>query len=604
MAIHKDVWKIVNSSNVSVVRDAANNSIIKHSGSFKALPFAKQKTITNAVENEQQKEAYRINPNLLTFDALKKESGKLAPLIVNNYKTDRPITQTVLDAIANTATMSGVRGQDPVTLNTITPNVWITPGQAASIYSQKGIPEIIIKKKSFSILLNGVKIKNPKLSASQIDIVNECAVVRDSLDQKIAESLENSLVYGGSLLFPMFKKDSPVSLGMSTAALVKYGILGKNSIDWMVSLDRWNAVHFPAYDPTAKDFTNPKKYFIPFLGCDVNGERCARIVTAPQPGYWGVLMTFGWGLSDIPGWIASELNYENVMNAIPTMIAQMSIIVRTFNVDAVLATEGMNILADIDSYNTVKMREASVNNPISMDVIGTLQAIQRDFKEVPSLVRLIRQDFSGKAGIPEELILSTEKGAFSSGDTTEGALEKQWESVKYIHKLAAHQLRRIAMLEVINALGADNEIIRALPYTTIEFDNPIVANAEIRSKIAVALGESAFKLVAAGFPADAVAQIVSSYGDEEFSVRSDLLDDLKTRQRELDEREKEKHELEMELLQAQIDGAKAGGMMPGGVKNPSKSEGYTPLEQKKHETTRGAAKRKEGLSKAQNKKIA
>jgi hypothetical protein len=312
-------------------------------------------------------------------------------------------------------------------------------------------------------------------------------------------------------------------------------------------------------------------------------------------------MTLGWGLSDIPGWIESELNYENIMKAIPTMIAQMSILVRTFNIDALIVTEGANILAEIERYTTVVTREASVNNPISMDVIGTLQAIQRDFKEVPSLVRLSRQDFSGKAGIPEELILSIERGSFSSGDTTEGALEKQWESTKYIHKQCADQLKPLVMLEIINALGTDNDVIEALPYTVLDFDNPIVANAEIRSKIASNLGKSLLDIVAGGTPIDAAMQIMSSYADYEFAVRDNLIEDLKERQKVLDERAEEKHRLEMEKLEAEIDSVKRGADVSFGKNKGDK--GYTKLEQMKHEKSRGTNKRNEALAKAENKKI-
>jgi hypothetical protein len=348
---------------------------------------------------------------------------------MNNYKTNSPLTQTVRDAIMNMPTSTGVMGQDPSTANAVSPNVWISPGEAAAIYSQKGIPEMIIRKKSQSVLLNGVKIKNPRLSASQIDSVQE-DMVRNGLANKIADCLRDSLVYGGALLFPMFKKDTPISMNLPVEGLMRYGIVGKGCIDWMVSLDRWNTVHIPNWNPTARDFLYPRQYYVPFLGCDVSGQRCARIVTAPQAGYWGVLMTLGWGISDIPGWIQSIYNYSNVMQALPNMIAQMSILARTINVDGIAAMEGGLLLEELIKQNTVRVREMSVNNPITMDVIGTIQAIQRDFKEVPNLVRLIRQDAAAKAGIPEELFWSSERGAFSSGDSTEGALEKQWESVK------------------------------------------------------------------------------------------------------------------------------------------------------------------------------
>jgi hypothetical protein len=141
-----------------------------------------------------------------------------------------------------------------------------------------------------------------------------------------------------------------------------------------------------------------------------------------------------------------------------------------------------------------------------------------------------------------------------------------------------------------------------------------VANAEIRAKIAESLGKCAFDLVAAGIPADAAMQIVSSYGDDEFSVRSDLLEELKKRQKLIDDREEEKHDREMELLDAQIDltneqadhvgdpVAGAGGIKAGG-KKPGGGEGYSRMEQHKKERTRGTASRREGLQKAGSKKV-
>jgi hypothetical protein len=614
MAYWNDVWKIINGEHTSVYRDdTTGRTMVNDTTNFKALNERKQQRVNDIVCNEQKTRTLRNVKTLVSYDEVKQRSAALIPLVVNNYKTDKPLTRSVQDAIMNMPTMTGVPGQDPSTVNWVAPNLWLSPGEAASIYSQQGIPGMIIRKKSQSVLLNGVKIKNPRLSASQIDTIQE-DMIRNGLPNKIADCLRDSLVYGGALLFPMFKKDTPISMNLPVEALMRYGIVGKGCIDWMVSLDRWNTVHIPNWNPTAKDFLFPQQYYVPFLGCDVSGQRCARIVTAPQAGYWGVLMTMGWGISDIPGWLPSILNYHNVMQAIPTMIAQMSILARTINVDGIVAMEGGLMLEELIRQNTVRVRELSVNNPITMDVIGTIQAIQRDFKEVPNLVRLIRQDAAARAGIPEELFWSSERGAFASGDSTEGALEKQWESVKYIHRDAAFQLKNIAMLEVVNALGIGREVLSALPYTTIEFDNPIVANAEIRAKIAESLGKCAFDLVAAGIPADAAMQIVSSYGDDEFSVRSDLLDDLKKRQEQIDTREKEKHDREMELLEAQVElmneqadhvgdpAAGTGGAKPAG-KKPVASDGYSRLEQHKKERTRGTASRREGLQKANAKKV-
>jgi hypothetical protein len=584
------------------------------STAFHGLPLARQETVNLSFDNFQRNQVCRAFGELDSLDDVKERCAKIIPAIINNYKTDKPVTATVRDAIGNLPTMNGVPGQDPTTLNMVTSNLYIRPHEAAAIYSQKGLPETIINKKGKSPLLNGMRIKNPKLSPKQHDIIRD-DMVKNGLAVKIVEAILQSLIYGGALLFPMFKHDNPLTMHLPIETLLRHGIVGKGCIDWMVALDRWNCVHIPNWNPTAKDFLNPKHYYIPFLGTHVSGERCARVITAPQVGYWAVLMTLGWGISDIPGWIESVYNYSNVMAAIPTMIAQMSLLVRTINVDSYMLAEGQDILHHIDFKNTAVIRESSMNNPISMDVVGDLKAIERDFKEVPNLVRLIRQDVGGKANIPEELLWSSERGAFSSGDQTEGAQEKQWESIKYLHRDVGCQLKPVAMLEVINALGKDRDILSALPYTTIEFDNPIVANAEVRARIAKDLGQTSLDMTGAGWPADAVAQIVSSYGDDEFSVRSDLIEEMQRRQRVIDEREQEKHEKEMELLQAQIEMTKEQaahvGDVPTGstgskgkvLTSSSKGEGYTRLEQKKHERSRGTAARREGLQRREGKKI-
>ena len=611
----REVWRSINGADTSTYYDG-EGAVHTRSNTFHGLPISRQETVNNYVECYEKTQAGRLRGKLDSLNDVKERSGKLVPLILNNYRTSKPLTSSVQDAIANLPTMSGVSGQDPGTVNIIHPNIYISPHEAAAVYSQKGLPETIINKKGKSPLLNGVRIKNPRLQPKQLDIIQE-DMVRNGLAHKIVDAVLQSLIYGGALLFPMFKHDSPLTMHLSIEALLRHGVIGKGCIDWMVALDRWNCVHIPNWNPCSRDFLSPKHYYIPFLGTHVSGERCARVVTAPQTGYWAVLMTLGWGISDIPGWIESVLNYYNVMAAIPTMIAQMSFVVRSIAVDSYMAADGWDVMNHVNLESTVKLRQASVNNPIAMDVVGDLRAIERDFKEVPNLVRLIRQDVGGRANIPEELLWSTERGAFSSGDPTEGAQGKQWESIKYIHRDSARQLRPIAMLEVINALGKDRDVLAALPYTTIEFDNPIIANAETRARIAKDLGDAGLNFAGTGIPADMTAQIISSFGDEEFSVSSDWLETLRERQKEADAREKEKHEKEMELLDAQIqllneqadhvgDSFSSGtGNSAGGkgkvLTTGSGGNGYSRLEQKKHEKSRGTQARRESVQRRQGK---
>jgi hypothetical protein len=593
---------------VSVGRDKNGRPDVKDSSRFKPLSDKKHARVNAITVNELSKRFRQSSAaaemKVRTLDDVAKKSSNLVPMVVNNWKTDRPLSESVRDSIMNQSFMTGVPGQDPATNNIVTSNIWLSPREAQSVFSQKGLPEIVIKKKSQSILLNGVAIKNSRLTPSQLDAVQENAM-RLGLPNKLADSVRDSLVYSGALLFPMFKNDTPLSMGMPIAQLAKWGVVKKHCIDRLTMLDRWNTVHIPNWNPTSEDFLEPKRYYVPFLGCDVHGSRCSRVVTAPQPGYWGTLTTMGWGVSDIPGWIESVYNYYAVMAAIPTMISQMSILARTFNVDAILAQDGSNVLNDIDLANTIKVREMSVNNPISLDVLGSIQAIQRDFKEVPNLVRLIRQHFAAQTGIPEELFFSSERGAFSTGDSTEGALEKQWESIKYMHRDVAAQMKNMAMLVIIDTLGVDRDVIKALPYTYMEFDNPALANITDKADVADNLTKSYFNLVSGQMPMEQAVGIISAIGGTDFPVSAKLMEELQQRQEKIDARDEEEHRLNMELLEAQIEQAKSSAAM-GGFGAPSGAaggkKGYTPLEQRRHEKTRGTNARMEGMQKAAAKK--
>ena len=534
--------------------------------------------------------------------------------------------------------------KDPSMSNIALPNVYISPWEASSLYSQKGIFETVINKKSKSILLNGLSIENSHFSQKQLDIVNEKAEIHN-FKNILSNGTRDSLTYGGDLIFPMFKKDTPLTMSLSLNALLKLGVLKKDCIDYFVSLDRWNTFIIPPYNPTQKDFLMPDVYTIPFLGSDVNSKRCARIVTAQQAGYWGQVINQGWGISDLCGYLQSGMNYKVAIQSLPLMIQQMSILARTINVDGVLATEGSNALDALVEQDTIRTREASADNPVTMDVLGDIKSIDRNFGQVPELIRLLRQDFSSDATIPEPMLFSSEKGNFSSGDDTQGNQSKQWESVKMIHKDVESQCKQLAKIMIIDALGTDDSIIEALPYTKIKFDEPVIANAVERSQIGKNLSENVFNLVSARIPIDVATEMAYKNASMDMNVPAEILDKLKKIQDEGDATQKEREELELEQLKANIENTKQNienskllaetkvsmgetqGSNTQGNKNPDKKDekstkglspaekerekakadkketGYSRLEQKQHEKTRGSTKRSEKLAKASNRAV-
>lgn len=626
--------------------------VITDSVRFKGMPMSMleeaQSLVEKAVKEDTEATARKSGIQLDSVKSVSDRANQNIGIIMDCLQSNKPMTaeeirkkaqspQGIRDSIVN-GRWNINNMADPSRANLSLPNIYISPWEANSLYSQKGIFETIINKKSKSILLNGCNLENNHLTQKQIDLVKEKMEVHN-FKNILAESTLTSLVYGGALTFPLFKKDTPVTTALNLNALLKLGVLGKDCIDYFVQLDRWNTFIIPPYNPTQKDFLRPDVYTIPFLGSDVYHGRCARVITAKQAGYWGQVLNQGWGISDLCGYLQSGMNYKVAVQSLPLMIQQMSILARTVNVDGVLATEGANALDALVEQDTIRTREASPDNPITMDVLGDIKSINRNFGQVPELIRLLRQDLASDAVLPEPLLFSSEKGNFSSGDDTQGNLFKQNESVQMIHKDLECQFKQLAKIMVIDALGTDKDVLEALPYTQIHFDQPVIANALERAQIGKFHSETVFNLVSARLPIDIAVEMADKNVSSDMRTNAEILDKLRTIQNKGDKQDERRIDLELEQKKADIEQTEAqtkateesvkvqkavvssGGTNKKGEekteltkgKSPAEEQrekalsdkeekGYSRLEQKQHEKTRvGSTKRSEKLSKSRNK---
>ena len=659
MVDYKELRKILNGSNMSVKHYQNGKVSVTDSVNFKGMPMSALTEAQDLMEKAVRKDAEDMARRTgIVLDSVKSVSDRASQnigVMVDCLMSKKPMSaeeirkraqspQGIRDSIIN-GRWNVSNPTDPAFSNLSLPNIYISPYEANSLYSQKGIFETIINKKSKSILLNGCNLENSHLSQKQIDLVKERMEVHN-FKNVLAESTLSSLVYGGSLVFPLFKKDTPVTTSMNLNTLIRLGVLGKNCIDYFVQLDRWNTFIIPPYNPTQKDFLRPDVYTIPFLGSDVYHARCARVVTAKQAGYWGQVLNQGWGISDLCGYLQSGMNYKVAIQSLPLMIQQMSILARVVNVDGVLATEGTNALDDLIDTATVRTREASADNPITMDVLGDIKSINRNFGQVPELIRLLRQDLASDAVLPEPLLFSSEKGNFSSGDDTQGNLFKQNESVQMIHKDLECQYKQLAKIMIIDTLGTDEEIIKALPYTQIHFDQPVIANALERAQIGKFHSETVFNLVSARLPIDIAVEMADKNVSSDMRTNADILDKLRDIQTKGDKQDEKRIELELEQKEKDIEqteeqikateqsiktqkviafqppsdiksAKKEGSEEEKTTKGKSPAEeqrekalsdkeekGYSRLEQKMHEKTRvGSTKRSEKLAKNKNKAV-
>lgn len=600
----KDIWSVIENEKVSsVIKDS---TIKINSREFSPLSEKSLNLINLKIENEMKIQtalgSKKAAKELVTFDSLRKKAASFGDILLTNYKTGKNLL-TTFDSMMQRDVSPFMANGFGISSQFANNNIWISPAEASLIYSGKGIPELIIEKKSHSPLLNGIKIRNPKLEPKELDKVAD-DIIKHQFDMKIAEAIRDSLVFGGALFFPKFKKDSPATTYMSIADLVKYGIIGKDCIERFITLDRWNVVFTPDWNPLSASFQKPHSYFIPFLGAIVNGQRCSRVVTSPAAGYWGTMMTLGWGVSDIPGWIEAVLNYDAVMQAIPFMIKQMSLLARTFDTSGMSAMEGAALLDMMGEHNTIRNRETGPESIVNIDTIGDLKAISRDFTQVPELVRLLRQDIGARARYPEELIWSSERGPFSSGDSSDSAFEKQTENVRYTHLKVAQQLKEVVMIFVMNSLGTSDRILKALPYTTIEFDNPKLSNAKDRSEIAAKIGKAIFDSVASGIDLPIAVNMAQQLSDNEFSLTSELMEQIKKKQEENDRFNNEKRELELAALRIAVTTPPKTPNAPE-VKTDKDKKGHSysdRLEQKKHEKI-GANRTKNISARQESKKL-
>ena len=655
MVDFKELRKIINGSNMSVKHYQNGKVAVTDSHNFKGMKLSDletaQKLVADAAEADTKELAKKCGiKEIETLDSITKRANQNIGVIMDCLQSKTPMTaeeirkkaqspRGIRDSIIN-GRWNVNNGIDPSRSNLSLPNVYISPWEANSLYSQKGIFETVINKKSKSILLNGCNLENTHLTQKQIDLVKERMEVHD-FKNILAENTLTSLVYGGSLCFPLFKKDTPVTTTLSLASLLRLGVLKKDCIDYFVNLDRWNTFIIPPYNPTQKDFLRPEVYTIPFLGSDVHHSRCARVVTAKQAGYWGQILNQGWGISDLCGYLQSGMNYKVAVQSLPLMIQQMSILARTVNVDGVLATEGANALDNLVEQDTIRTREASPDNPITMDVLGDIKSINRNFGQVPELIRLLRQDFASDAVLPEPLLFSSEKGNFSSGDDTQGNLFKQNESVQMIHKELEPQFKQLAKIMIIDALGTDDEIIKALPYTQIHFDQPVIANALERAQIGKHHSETVFNYVSARLPIDIAVEMADKNVSSDMRTTADILEKLRNIQTKGDENDDKRVQLELEQKEADIEQTNAQtkateesvkaqkaevssgeghheeteaeketrGKSPAEeqrekAESDKQQKTYSRLQQKQHEKTRvGSTKRSEKLAKAHNKSV-
>ena len=526
MIDYKTIRGLISADN-SNLAFGSKGEITDSSADFK--PFSQDTVDTvNSILTEDYKNTLALRGDVETVRDVEKRTREKMQKSAVSLVSGKGAVET-FDSIFNER-WNVSNSLDAQTAIGITPQLYISPYECNSLYTH-GLFNIITSKKSKSVLINGFNISNEYFSDDDMKRI-EYNCYDKNLSFNLSDIVTNSLVYGGGVIFPMFKKDTPLTTAMSLGELIKNGILKKNSIDYILKLDRWQTMIVPPCNPTQKHFEFPDNYIIPYLGSSVNADRVSRIVPNRLVGFWGTIANQGWGISDFQFYLESEFAYEMIQRELPVMVSQMSLLYRKINVDGVLASEGANALDSLVSEGTIKMRDASPENPINLDILGDIGVINRDFDGVPGLCKLLIKKLCAEAKIYEPTVFTQDKGNFASGDDTQGILMKQYENNMYIYKELEPQLRKLAKILVIDALGTDDHILRKLKYTKFEFNSPIAVNALDKAKIGESFSKIVLNLVGARIPIDTAVDIADEYVDNKDktinnSIREKLIETQK-----------------------------------------------------------------------------
>lgn len=373
---------------------------------------------------------------------------------------------------------------DPGSYNTASIPVSMGPQEATAIYSSGGIAQVIIDKKAKGMFVNGYQFVAKDWKDEDLERLKDYSG-QLNFEKALRSGAIESLLYGGSIVVPAFKRDTPVSYLKSVDELVKAGVLEKDSLDYFWTADRWNTVLIPDYNISAKSYITPDSMFVPITGLEIKRERMAMLRLKQLP-YWGTLRQMGWGISDLEAYMRSLLQYETMMASIGIMSQQLSLLYRVIPLDGIIAQNGPKYAEEFAKSSSVIMKQMSNLNPISMNSIGEIKTVERHYTDFDKLVQLARQDIGAKAGISDTIIFNSQATGFS--DNTEDTTLKQAETIKLLANELAVQAQPLVKILIYSCFGPDSPQAKKADEVRLSFESPTVMTNEEKTASLSVLG--------------------------------------------------------------------------------------------------------------------
>lgn len=384
--------------------------------------------------------------------------------------------------------------------------VMMGPWEGSSVYAPGGLPATIIDKKARGMVMHGASFKSENKNIWTNDKIEmmEAAAETTGFNDEVSDASADAYIYGGSILYPVFKRDTPSSYLRD----LNKSHLEKGCIKRWVSTDRWNTVVVPSYIVTDEDYLHPRTLYIPQGALEINTSRVAMIKPKPVP-YWVSLYNIGWAPSDMSGWLRSYYGYEITCQSIPVMAQQMSLILYKMPLDALNATIGPEKVKQLMQINEEKMAEWSAVDPKAVNMVGDVEVVDRTYSGFEQFIGAMKSNLASQAELPEPVLWHTPNKGFS--DNTTESLLKQSETLQMKQRFLERCLKPCTDVLIAHVFGTDSQEWEHRNELKMTFSKPVISTEKDLAEVGARFAASVSSFVNAGVSPDVAIQLSSQF---------------------------------------------------------------------------------------------
>lgn len=384
--------------------------------------------------------------------------------------------------------------------------VMMGPWEGSAVYAPGGLPATIIDKKARGMVMHGASFKSENKEIWTNDKIErmEGAAETTGFNDQVSDASADAYIYGGSILYPVFKRDTPSSYMRD----LNKSRLEKGCIKRWVSTDRWNTVVVPSYIVTDADYLHPRTLYIPQGSLEVNTSRVAMIKPKPVP-YWVSLYNIGWAPSDMAGWLRSYYGYEITCQSIPVMAQQMSLILYKMPLDALNATIGPQKVKELMQINEEKMAEWSAVDPKAVNMVGDVEVVDRTYSGFEQFIGAMKSNLASQAELPEPVLWHTPNKGFS--DNTTESLLKQSETLQMKQRFLERCLKPCTDALIAHVFGTDSVEWEHRDELKMTFSKPVISTEKDLAEVGARFAASVSSFVNAGVSPDVAIELSAQF---------------------------------------------------------------------------------------------